>query len=240
MAFTGRRVLITGGGRGLGYEIAKQFDTVGATIIILDKEASLLNSIKSQHPKWATIQCDLLDWEGTKVALEGLEPCHHVVNNAGVNFRQDFLEITPDKIDFIFGVNYKSIVNISQIMSKKMIASKIPGTIVHISSYASYVQLPSISVYSASKAAVVNLTKHMSLELGPHKIRVNCVCPTYMITDFTKEYIEKNPERFQKILDKQNFKEFADPVDVGKLVVFLSSEEAKMINGSKVKIDGGC
>lgn len=80
----------------------------------------------------------------------------------------------------------------------------------------------------------------MSAELGPHKIRVNCVCPTYMITDFTKDYIEKNPERFEKILDKQNFKEFVDPVDVGKLVVFLSGDGAKMINGSKVKIDGGC
>jgi L-xylulose reductase len=139
----------------------------------------------------------------------------------------------------IMGVNFKAIVNVTQIMVKKMIAAKIEGSIVHISSYAGKIPLPQISMYSASKAAVIMLTKCMAMEFGPYKIRVNSVCPTYMITDFTKEYIDQNPERFKSILDKQCFKKFLDPVEAAKLVRYLSSNDAGMINGTSVDIDGG-
>jgi NAD(P)-dependent dehydrogenase (short-subunit alcohol dehydrogenase family) len=94
-------------------------------------------------------------------------------------------------------------------------------------------------MYSASKAAVVMLTKSMSLEFGPHQINVNCICPTYMITDFTKEYIDKNPERFEQILNKQVIKKFLEPVDAAKSVLYLSSDAASMINGTSLDIDGG-
>jgi len=99
--------------------------------------------------------------------------------------------------------------------------------------------LPSISMYSASKAAVVMLTKSMSLEFGPHNIRANCICPTYMITDFTKEYIEKNPERFREILDKQVFKKFLDPTEAAKAALWLSGPETTMITGTSLDIEGG-
>jgi len=240
MAYTGKRVLVTGGGRGLGLEIAKVFHEAGAAIVVVDKEENLLTSVKASYPSWTTVKADLLDWEGTVKALASVEACHHVVNNAGVNFRQDFLDITPDKLDLIFGVNFKATVNVSQIMAKKMIENKIEGTIVNIASYAGKIPLPSISMYSGSKGAVIMVTKSMSMELGPHNIRVNCICPTYMITDFTREYINKETERFEKILGKQVMKKFLDPVDAAKAVLYLSSPEAAMINGASLDIDGGC
>jgi len=239
MNFSGKRVLVTGGGRGVGLEIAKEFSKAGASVVILDREVDLLTKVKSEFPSWETVQADLLDWEGTKKALAPVAPCHHIVNNAGVNFRQDILDVTPEMIDFIFGVNFKAIVNVTQIMVKKMIDAKIPGTIVHISSYAAKLDLPQIAMYSASKAAVVMLTKNMSLEFGPYNIRANCICPTYMITDFTKEYIEKNPERFEKILDKQVTKKFLDPVEAAKAVLYLSSGDSSMVNGISFDIEGG-
>jgi len=239
MAFAGKRVLVTGGGRGLGLEIAKVFHDSGATLVILDREETLLAEVKAKYPSWTMIKADLLDWEGTKAALAPCEACHHVVNNAGVNFRQDLLDVTPDKLDFIMGVNFKAIVNVTQVMVKKMIASKIQGTVVHVSSYAGKMPLPQISMYSASKAAVLILTKCMAMEFGPYGIRVNAICPTYMITDFTKDYIEKNPDRFKTILDKQCFKKFLDPVEAAKAVRYLSSPEGSMITGSSLDIDGG-
>jgi len=239
MDFAGKRVLVTGGGRGVGLEIAKEFHKNQATVIILDKDPSLLKDVKQKYPTWTTIEADLLDWEGTKKALKGVEVCHHIVNNAGVNFRQDILDVTEEKIDFIFGVNFKAIVNVTQIMVKKMIESKIEGTIVNISSYAAKLALPQIAMYSASKAAVVMLTKNMSLEFGTYNIRANCICPTYMITDFTKDYIEKNPERFEEILGKQVIKKFLDPIEAAKAVLYLSGQDSSMINGISLDIEGG-
>lgn len=116
-------------------EIAKKFHEAGATVIVLDREDTLLKQVKESFPTWTAIQVNLLDWEGTKKSLESLEACHHLVNNAGVNVRQDLLEITPENIDFIFGVNFKAIVNVTQVMVKKMIEKNIKGTVVHISSY---------------------------------------------------------------------------------------------------------
>ena len=103
---------------------------------------------------------------------------------------------------------------------------------------ASKAVLPAISMYSASKAAVTMLTKSMAVELGP-TIRVNCVCPTYMITPLTKKYITEFPERFDGILNRAPIKRFLEPSETADSVIFLSSPNSSMITGTSLDIDGG-
>jgi len=238
MAFSGKRVLITGGAGGLGLEIGKKFQAEKATVILVDKDELGLSEAKKEIPGALTYPIDLLDWEGTKKVLETIGHVDHLVNNAGVNKRQGFLEVTPEALDFIFGVNFRAIVNVSQVVAKKMLEKGTGGTIVNISSFADKSVLPSISMYSASKAAVTMLTKSMAVELGP-TIRVNCICPTYMVTPLTKKYIAEFPDRFDGILKRAPIKRFLEPSETADSVLFLSGPTSSMITGTSLDIDGG-
>jgi L-xylulose reductase len=239
MAFTGKRVLVTGGAGGLGLETAKKFLEAQAVVTILDKDEDLLQEVKKQYPNVTTIAVNLLDWEATKKAVATIDHIDHLVNNAGVNRRESFLDVSQENLDFIFGVNFKAIVNVSQIVAKKMIQKGSGGTIVNIASLFGKSALANISMYCCSKAAVTMLTKSMAIELAEHNIRVNCVCPTYMITPLTKDYIEKNPEKFEGILNRQAIKRFAQPEETADSVIFLSGPGSTMITGEALGVDGG-
>jgi NADP-dependent 3-hydroxy acid dehydrogenase YdfG len=83
----------------LGLEIAKNFHEKGASLVILDREQSLLDELKKTYPSWTVVKVDLLDWEATRKTLSEVQVCHHIVNNAGVNARQDLLDITSENVD---------------------------------------------------------------------------------------------------------------------------------------------
>jgi len=238
MAFNSKKVLITGGAGALGLETAKRFTAEGAKVILLDKSEAQLAEAKKILPNALTVAVDLLDWNATREAVKGIGHVDHLINNAGVNKRQPFMEVTPDAIDLIFGVNYKAIVNVTQVVAGGMLSSGKGGTIVNISSYAGKVHLPDISTYCASKAAVVMMTKSMAVELGP-SIRVNAICPTYMITPFTKDYIAQNKERFDALLQRAPIKRFLEVSEAVDSIIFLSSPASAMINGIALDVDGG-
>lgn len=238
MSFANKRVLITGGAGGLGSETAKKFMSEGATVILLDKDEGALNEIKTALPKIQTVAADLLNWDQTRAAVKTIGRVDHLVNNAGVNRREEFMSVKPESIDFIFGVNFKAIVNVSQAVAEEMLSSGKGGTIVNISSFAANSVLPAISMYSCSKAAVSMLTKNMAVELGP-TIRVNCICPTYMITPLTTEYIKQNPERFEGMLNRAPIKRFLTPAEAADSIMFLSSPASAMITGVSLDVDGG-
>jgi len=239
VSFSGKRVLVTGGANGLGLEIVKKFRAGNAIVIILDKDEVQLKNVKAEFPDITTITADLLNWEETKKALANIGPIDHLVNNAGVNRREGFMNVSSENIDFIFGINFKAIVNVSQTIAKGMIEKGTGGTIVNISSLFGKLALENISMYCASKSAVIMLTQCMALELGSSNIRVNAVCPQYMITPLTKDYIEKNPEKFDAIIDRQANKRFLTPQETADSVIFLSSPASSMITGQALNVDGG-
>jgi len=240
MAFIGKRVLVTGGANGLGLEIVRKFLGCNATsVVVLDKDVEQLAKVKSEFPSVITVTADLSNWDETRKALETVGPIDHLVNNAGVNRRESFMNVSSQNIDFIFGINFKAIVNVSQVIAKGMIDRGTGGTIVNISSLFGKMALQDISVYCASKSAVIMMTQCMALELGSSNIRVNAVCPQYMITPLTKDYIEKNPEKFDAIIDRQSHKRFLTPQETADSVIFLSSPQSSMITGQALNVDGG-
>jgi len=239
MDFSGKRVLITGGASGMGLEIARKFFSNNAEVLILDKNKEELNKVKAEFPNFVTVAADLINWDETRKAVESLGHIDHLVNNAALDVRQSFMDISPENIDFIFGVNFKAIVNVSQVVAKRMKEQENGGTIVNIGSIFGRFVVPDISIYCATKAAVIMFTKCMAVELAESKIRVNCVSPQYMVTGMTRDHIAENPEKFKTIIGRQAEKRFLKPQETADAVLFLSGPASAMIYGQDITVDGG-
>ncbi|CAG7693754.1 unnamed protein product [Allacma fusca] len=238
--FQGKRILVTGGARGLGEAIVRAFSKLGATVFALDREAEELSKLKESLPEVQTIVVDLLDWNSTKRAVEGIAPIHHLVNNAGVfGGSHKLVDVDEKRIETIMGINFKSVVNVSQTVVQGLVSSNAGGgTIVNISSVLSGQPFLNTSMYCCSKAALSMLTKCQAIEFGPNNVRVNSIRPTVMKTGLVT-----NPVEFQYLTDNlqnnQIISKLLEASEAAELVVFLSSSKSAMITGEEVVIDGG-
>lgn len=181
---------------------------------------------------------DLADWEATERALSNVGPVDLLVNNAGVALLQPFLEITKEACDTSFNVNLRAVIQVSQIVAKGMIARGVPGAIVNVSSQASQRALTNHSVYCSTKGALDMLTKMMALELGPHKIRVNAVNPTVVMTPMGRTNWS-DPHKAKVMLDRIPLGKFAEVEDVVDTILFLLSNRSGMTTGCALPVDGG-
>ncbi|KAL7989505.1 hypothetical protein Chor_012171 [Crotalus horridus] len=163
-----------------------------------------------------TLCVDLADWEATEAALSTVEDIDLLVNNAAVAVLQPFLEI----------------------FAQKLIARGAPGVIVNVSSQASQRAMLNHTVYSATKSALDMLTKSMALELGPHKIRVNCVNPTVVMTNMGRQNWS-DPQKSGPMLSRIPLGKFAEVDEVVNGILFLLSDQSNMTTGATLPIDGG-
>jgi L-xylulose reductase len=170
--------------------------------------------------------------------VEGLAPIDLLVNNAGIGVLEPFLEAKPEAFDQTFTVNVKSVLNISQVVAKSLIARGSPGAIVNISSQASVRAFTEHTVYCASKGALDQLTRVMALELGPHKIRVNSVNPTVVMTELGLKHWgnEKNGGPMKARIPLGRFSEISEVVEP---VLYLLSDSSSMVHGTFLMVDGG-
>jgi len=161
-----------------------------------------------------------------------------LVNNAGVSRLAPFVEASLEDWDYVFNTNVRSIFVLSQIIARNMIARRVPGAIVNVSSQASVVGLANHAAYCSSKGGLDQLTRTMALELGNHGIRVNSVNPTVVLTEMGKmAWGEKQKSDAMKV--KIPLGKFADPIDVSNAIVYLLSDRAAMVNGVILPVDGG-
>jgi L-xylulose reductase len=236
--FSGKRALVTGAGKGIGRELAKTLVKLGAETYALSRTASDLDSLKEECPEVNTILCDISDWDFTEKVITNCGRIDLLVNNAAVAHLAPFLEITKESIDKSYDVNYRAIIQISQIVAKRMIEEKTGGSIVNLSSQASLAALADHTVYCSIKAAVDQLTKVMALELGPKNIRVNAVNPTVVNTEMGKVGWS-DPVKKASMMSKIPLGRFAEVEDVVNAIVFLLSDKASMITGTLLPVDGG-
>ncbi|XP_037032065.1 L-xylulose reductase-like [Bradysia coprophila] len=243
VSFAGKKVLVTGGGRGLGRQTVKRFYEDGAIVYTVEKEQELVDDLRKNFPKITAVHLDVTDLEKTKLVVESFGPLDFLVNNAGVYFSQSFMEMTIDVLNRTVDVNLKALVVVSQAVAKGMIESKNGGAIINISSLASRIaSLPGVSIYSSSKAAVSHMTRMMAIELSPHNIRVNSIAPSVIDvpslapdTSFGKHMAEA----VHSTLAKNLFKRFISPDEVIDLIFYLMSPLSAMITGEEVSIDAG-
>ncbi|XP_070581193.1 L-xylulose reductase-like [Ptychodera flava] len=236
--FDGKVAVVTGAGRGIGRDVAKMLAKCGATTYALSRTQSHLDTLKQEVPDIRTVAVDLSDWDETQKAVESIGPVDLLVNNAGIGILQSILDVTKDAFEKTVNINLRSVIQVSQIVARTMVSRGTGGAIVHVSSQASMIGLHNHGVYSATKGGVDSLTKTMALELGPHKIRVNTVNPTVVLTELGKS-AWSDPAKGGPMLSRIPLGRFPEVEDVVNSIVYLLSDKAAMVTGSCLPVDGG-
>ncbi|XP_045448612.1 L-xylulose reductase-like [Melitaea cinxia] len=236
--FEGKRILITGGCQGIGKGTVLELWRFGAKVVALSQQADNLEALKREVPSVEIACVDLRDWPKTRQVVDSLGIFDGLVNCAGYIHNEPFLECSPEAFDATMNVNVKAILNVSQIVAKKMIENGIKGSIVNISSQVSKAAIKDHLAYAASKGAVDSMTRIMALELGPHGIRVNTINPTVIMTELGRR-AWADPEKAQAFLSKIPLGRFGEVQEAVNAIVFLLSDNASMINGVQLPVDGG-
>ncbi|KAI1332435.1 3-oxoacyl-reductase [Xylariaceae sp. FL0255] len=242
----GKIAIITGGASGFGKGIATKFVEEGAKIIIADLSAEAGQAVASElnghfvkadvtkRDHWVNLLHESIDKFG-KLDI--------VVNNAGACYSNKATEaVTDDEFDLCFNVNVKSIYLSTSVIVPYFMEKKIAGNFIQVASTAGVRPRPRLTWYNASKAAVINATKTMAVEYGPHQIRMNSVSPVIAGgTGMTHLFIGKpdtaeNRKAFESVVPLGRG---STPADVANACCYLASDEASFITGVNVEVDGG-
>ena len=239
----GKTALITGATKGLGRGAAIAIAQAGGNIIAVGRNQSELNSlekiIKKLKVRYKSINCDVNDYNKIKSYIENLKNLDILVNTAGTNIPESFLNVKISSMETILNVNIKAVFNVAQLCANQIIKlKKKNGSIINISSIFGIVAGQKRTVYSMTKFGVEGLTKGMAIDLAKYNIRVNSVCPNIVLTPRTKKYFsDKTYNKYVK--DNTPLKKVVTVSDVATSVAFLASESSSMITGASIIIDGG-
>ncbi|MDF1608659.1 SDR family oxidoreductase [Hoeflea sp. YIM 152468] len=237
MKFKDKTVLITGAGKGIGRDTAKLLAGQGAQIIALSRTASDLDSLADEIGS-TSIVVDLADADAARAAALQAMPADYLVNCAGINVLQSFVDVTVEAFDLVHAVNTRSAMIVAQEFARERIAAGGGGAIVNVSSISSLVGFDDHASYCASKGAMDGMSRVMANELGRHGIRVNCVNPIVTMTELAAR-AWSDPAKSGPVLARMPIGRFAETGDVASVIAFLLSDEAAMLSGLAVPIDGG-
>ena len=241
-ALHGKRALVTGGSRGIGFAAAVALAQAGAEVWIAARNREALDQaagLAAGHRlTLQTVTLDITDTREVDRVLASLPEIDILVNSAGLARHQPFLEVNEDDFEAVMSLNLRATFFVSQRVARRMRAGGRTGSIIHISSQMGHVGGPERSVYCASKFALEGLTRTMALELGEAGIRVNTLCPTFIETDLSRSALE-DPAFRRYVLENIKLRRLGRLEDIMGPVVFLASEAAAMITGSALMVDGG-
>lgn len=237
--FDGKRAVVTGAGKGIGYDTCVALTRAGAEVIAVTRtQADLDLLIEECGDAIIPALVDISDVQNITKVLEAAGDIDLVVNNAGIASLQPFLETTVHDFDEVMAINVRAALVVSQIAARNMIARGATGSIVNVSSQASKVGLVDHTSYCASKGAMDQLTRVMCVELGPKGIRSNCVNPTVVMTAMGR-LAWSDPVKAEPMLSRIPVGRFAETEDVVNAILYLLSEKSGMCNGVMLPIDGG-
>tara|TARA_Y100000741_G_scaffold364699_1_gene356580 strand:- start:476 stop:1243 length:768 start_codon:yes stop_codon:yes gene_type:complete len=238
--------LVTGAGKGLGRACAIALAEAGANLIIISRTKKDLYEVakivKKLQVKCKTYVCDITNYNDIKKIINNQPKLDILINNAGTNIPEYFEKVKKKNMEYLVKINTIASFDLAQLCALKMIKSKnrkkIGGSIVNMSSQMGHVSGSKRSVYSMTKFGLEGLTKGMSLDLAKYNIRVNTVCPTFVVTPMTKNFLKD--KKFKKqMLESIPLGRFAELSEISSAVVFLASDAASMITGTSLLVDGG-
>ena len=243
MRFASTRVVVVGGGGGIGSRIAERFIDEGARAIVLDlpRGDSSRESDAETEPARRILHCDLVDVASVEAAFAAaraeLGGIDVLVNSAGILARGSLLDLTPERWDLVMDVNACGTLFAMQHAARAMIEQGTGGTIVNIASMAAKAGGADEGAYAASKAAVVGLTRAAALEWGEHQIRVNSLLPGYVLTDMGKD--TRTDEDVATWSKKSPLGRLGTPDDVAGFALFLASTDGEYLTGQSFNVTGG-
>ncbi|CAN1555152.1 FabG Dehydrogenases with different specificities (related to short-chain alcohol dehydrogenases) [Burkholderiaceae bacterium] len=242
MRLDGKTALVTGAGRGIGLAAAHALAQAGAHVTLVARNAHDIEAASGEICKSGgravSRTLDVTDSQAVKVFVEQHGPFNILVNNAGTNRPSLITDMEDADYDAVMDLNVKATMFVTREVARGLIAAGKPGSIITISSQMGHVGGPKRVLYCATKHAVEGMTKSLAWELGPHKIRANTLCPTFIETAMTEQMFSD--------MDFRRYVESRIALGrIGKLedimggVVFLASEAAAMVTGSALMVDGG-
>lgn len=237
MDFSGKSVLVTGAGKGIGRTVAQMLASRGAQVVALSRSEADLRSLEAEIGS-RSIAVDLADAVATRAAAAAAMPVDYLVNCAGTTTLEAFVDVTTEAFDHLIAVNTRAPLIVSQEYARSRIALGAGGAIVNVSSASATTGFADHAAYCASKGALDAMSRVMANELGRHGIRVNCVNPTITLTDMAKK-AWSDPEKAGPMLARMPLGRFVETNEVAEVVLFLLSDRAAMVNGVSMPIDSG-
>jgi NAD(P)-dependent dehydrogenase (short-subunit alcohol dehydrogenase family) len=235
----GRRAIVTGGARGIGFGIAERFAAEGATVALVDLRAEEVKAAAAALDG-AAVVADLADADQARAAVreaaDAIGGLDVLVNNAGILHMAPLLEIDIADWDRTFDINVRSMLVTIQAAVPIMQAAG-GGKIVNMSSMGAKLGAPGQAHYCASKAAVIELTRVAAMELGPLGITVNCICPGYVLTEMGAA--TRTPELVAAWTAKSPLGRLGTPGDVAAMALFLASADGDYCTGQAMNVTGG-
>jgi glucose 1-dehydrogenase len=244
-------VLITGGAKGIGYAIARQFISQGEKVVIADIDTAAgatcveefgagCRFIKTDVSKTADVQNLVAQ------TVEAFGAIDVLINNAAIVHAADFLDLTEADFDRVIAINLKGAFMVGQTVAKQMVSqiaaakneNQKPGAIVNMSSVNAVFAIANQVPYSVSKGGISQLTKVMALSLAPYGIRVNAIGPGSIMTDMLAS-VNSNPEAKARILSRTPLGRIGEPSEIATIAAFLASDAASYITGQTIYADGG-
>ena len=239
----GKIAIVTGGGSGIGLAIAEKFTQSGIETIIVGRDENKLKQAKEKLGELChAMPCDVSNLASIPGfvcnVIKQFGQIDVLVNNAGINMKKDFTEVTDEDFQKVITTNLTGVFAMSREVVKQMLIQK-SGSIINISSMAAQYGLPRVIAYSASKTAIDGMTRAMAVELSPKGIRVNAIAPGFIYSDMTAKALNSDPERKAKVFGRTPMGIMGQPADIGDAAYFLVSEAAKFITGVVLPVDGG-
>jgi glucose 1-dehydrogenase len=243
----GKVAIVTGSGSGIGQAIAERLAQEGADVVVDYRDHVEDAQITQQRITaaggrsimvHADVTCLADNQRLVDEAWTQLGKCDILVNNAGIEKGADFWDVTEKDYDAVLNVNLKGAFFLSQFFVRRLLAAKMPGRIINISSVHEDMVFPHFASYAASKGGMRMLMRNLAVELGPHNITVNNVAPGAIVTPINKSLLS-NKEQLDALLNNIPLGRMGKSEEVAGLVAFLASDDAAYVTGSTYVIDGG-
>ena len=238
----GKRALVAGASSGIGLACAVALGEAGAEVTLAARRVDTLNALvdemKAAGMSASALPLDVSDVADTQAAVAVNGPFDILVNSAGLARHSPAADTTEADFDVAADLNVKGAYFLTQAVAKGLLAAGKPGSLINISSQMAHVGGIDRAVYCATKHAVEGFTKSMAIEWGKAGIRINTICPTFILTDLTRPTFE-DPEKRAWIEDKIKLGRAGEVEDIMGAVVFLASQASAMVTGTSLLVDGG-
>ncbi|WP_371170079.1 SDR family NAD(P)-dependent oxidoreductase [Aliiroseovarius sp. 2305UL8-7] len=238
----GKRALVAGASSGIGLACAAALGEAGAEVTLAARRADVLDSVVAEMNAAGmsarALPLDVADVPGTQAAIANSGPFDILVNSAGLARHSPADKTTEEDFDAVANLNVKGAYFLTQAVAKGLLAAGKPGSLINISSQMAHVGGLDRAVYCATKHAVEGFTKSMAIEWGKAGIRVNTICPTFILTDLTRSTFEQ-PDKRAWIEDKIKLGRVGEVEDIMGAVAYLASDASSLVTGTALMIDGG-